>query len=271
MHECGIIKRVTSQIMEVIFMPKNTKEVQERYNEKRRTERKLEAKSREEIKEKLDAYAGATRWKEEKTKARSWAFILYPESAPENWKEILQKTGVAFAISPLHDSDKDPTEEDKKAHWHVIAQWGNTTTGLAVRRITDSVNAPVPIPLNAVKGYYRYFTHKDNPEKFQYDEKDIQTINGFDISEYVKLTENEIDMIKRELQEFIECNNVIEYCDLMNYLLHEGLFEKHSVASRNTYFFDKYISSRRNKQKEALHQQNNIPPNIDPETGEILS
>ena len=256
-------------------MATKTKEAQARENEKKRAKRAEKKQGTQEYRpvnrERLEAHIKTVGWRDEKTKARSWAFILYPESAPENWKDILQKTGVAFAISPLHDSDKDPTEEDKKAHWHVIAQWGNTTTGLAVRRITDSVNAPVPIPLNAVKGYYRYFTHKDNPEKFQYDEKEIQTINGFDISEYVKLTENEIDMIKRELQEFIECNNVIEYCDLMNYLLHEGLFEKHSVASRNTYFFDKYISSRRNKQKEASHQQSNIPPNIDPETGEILS
>ena len=36
-------------------------------------------------------------------KKRNWAFVLYPESAPENWREELQKTGLQCAISPLHD------------------------------------------------------------------------------------------------------------------------------------------------------------------------
>ena len=242
-----------------------TKEAQARYNEKRKEER---------AKEKQEAPVRSVSWRDEKTKARSWAFIIYPESAPENWKEILQKTGVAFAISPLHDSDKDPTEEDKKPHWHVIALWGNTTTGLAVKRISDSVNAPIPIPLNGVKGYYRYFTHKDNPEKFQYDEKEIQTLNGFNIADIVELTKSEVSEIKRKLQKYIRENSIIEYSDLMDYLMEEEMVTEYDVASGHTYFFDKYISSRRNKQKEAIAQQymkNRFPSNVDPETGEILS
>ena len=263
---------------------RNSREARERYNEKRVAKRAEEqaAKEREEKKtrevkrqadeqaaKKLEAHKRAMAWKNENAKARAWAFIVYPESAPENWKEILQSTGLPIAISPLHDSDKDPTEENKKPHWHVIAQWGNTTTGKAVKRITDKVNAPTPIPLNGVKGYYRYFTHKDNPEKFQYDEKEIQALNGFNIQDLVELTRSEVDGIKRNMIDFITANNVIEYCDLIIHLHQNDLTAEFEVASRNTYFFDKFISSRRNKQKENPEQD--IPPNVDPETGEVLS
>ena len=51
-------------------------------------------------------------------KKRNWAFVVYPESAPEDWIEQLQKTGLQCAVSPLHDKDTDPTGEPKKAHYH---------------------------------------------------------------------------------------------------------------------------------------------------------
>lgn len=39
------------------------------------------------------------------TKARNFAFILYPESLPDDWEMKLEKIGNAMAISPLHDKD----------------------------------------------------------------------------------------------------------------------------------------------------------------------
>ena len=58
-------------------------------------------------------------------KKRNWAFVVYPESAPENWIEQLQLSGAQFTISPLHDKDLNATGEPKKAHWHVIAVYGS--------------------------------------------------------------------------------------------------------------------------------------------------
>ena len=77
----------------------------------------------------------------------------------------------SFAISPLHDKDLNATGEPKKAHWHVIVVYGSPTTESNVKSLTERLNAPKPIPLEQVRGYYRYLTHKDNPEKAQYDEK----------------------------------------------------------------------------------------------------
>ncbi len=41
-----------------------------------------------------------------KTKARNFAFILYPESIPNDWKGKLESLGISMAVSPLHDMDE---------------------------------------------------------------------------------------------------------------------------------------------------------------------
>ena len=183
-------------------------------------------------------------------KKRNWAFVVYPESAPENWIEILQKTGLQVAISPLHDKDLDPDGKEKKAHWHVIAVYNGPTSFNVVKTLTDKLNAPIPIALEAVRGYYRYFTHADNPDKHQYDEKEIQTLNGFSILDYAELGSGETQKIKKELHLLIMKRDFLEYSDFMDFLLFEATEDEYFVGCSNTYFFDKYISSRRNARKK---------------------
>lgn len=184
-------------------------------------------------------------------KKNKWAFVLYPESAPSNWLEELQLTGLQCAISPLHDKDINPDGEIKKAHYHIILIYDGPTTYNNVKQLTDRLNQPIPQPLEQVRGYYRYLTHKDNPEKWQYNEEDIKTINGFDILEYVELTTTEVNKIKVEIQKIIRDNEITEYADLMDLLLDSDLKNYWDVASNHTFFFDKYISSLRNKKKKV--------------------
>ena len=80
-------------------------------------------------------------------KKNKWAFVLYPESAPENWLEELQFTGLQIAISPLHDKDINPDGEIKKAHYHVILIYDGPTTYNNVKQLTDRLNQPIPQPL----------------------------------------------------------------------------------------------------------------------------
>lgn len=185
---------------------------------------------------------------EKNVKKRNWAFVLYPESAPKNWKEMLAQSGVQCAISPLHDRDVNPTGEPKKPHYHVILVYGNPTTYSNVKSLTNGrLGQTIPQPLEQVQGYYRYLTHADNPEKAQYSKKDIEHLNGFDIREFVELSKSEVIRIKRELLAFIRDNKIYEYADLMELLMDGGeeTADYFEVASNNTVFFDRYLSSRR--------------------------
>lgn len=197
-------------------------------------------------------------------KKRNWGFVVYPESAPSNWKELLIKTGLPAVISPLHDRDiNEGVGENKKPHWHVIVCYNGPTSFNVVQSVTDKFNSPMPVPIESMKGAYRYLTHKDNPEKFQYDEKDIERLNGFSIADFVELTRNEVNVIKKELQKLIRDLCIYEYAEFMDYLVECGSDSDYDVACNNTIFFDRYISSRRHSRevKDIM---------VDKDTGEIL-
>lgn len=186
-------------------------------------------------------------------KKRNWAFVLYPESAPADWREQLQQTGLQCAISPLHDKDLNADNTVKKAHYHVIAVYSGPTSYNVVKRLTDSLNQPIPQPLEQVRGYYRYLSHKDNPEKAQYDEREITFINGFDIQDFVELTRREINAIKLDLLGFIRAKEIFEYSDFIDCVEDDPSW--FYVAVSNTIFFDRYISSRRNAQKATREKE----------------
>lgn len=186
------------------------------------------------------------RMAEKNVKKRNWAFVLYPESAPADWKDRLKQAGMKCAISPLHDKDENPDKTPKKAHYHVIVCYEGPTTYNNVKRLTESLNQPIPQPLEQVRGYYRYLTHEDNPEKAQYNKADIQTINGFAIQDFVELTRSEVGKITREIVQLIRDNNITEYSVLMNILMDagDGMTEHYEVARTNTLFFKSYLTSR---------------------------
>lgn len=188
-------------------------------------------------------------------KKRNWALVVYPESLPEGWLDLLRETGLQCAISPLHDKDKEPTGELKKAHYHVIVCYSGPTSYNVVKGLTEQLHAPGPQALEQVRGYYRYLTHKDNPEKAQYSENDIQTLNGFYIGDFVEMTKSEVLNIKRELLTLIREADILEYSDFLNLLQDSDMVQQFDVASSNTLFFDRYISSRRNKQLPKEQQK----------------
>lgn len=190
-------------------------------------------------------------------KKRNWAFVAYPESMPVNWIEILQQTGLKIAISPLHDKDLNADEEEKKAHYHIICCWESGTVRFTqADRLAKTINGTIPIPLDSIRGYYRYFTHKDNPEKYQYPESEIIHLNGFNIRDFIELTKSEVSKIKREIRNIIFERCITEYSDLMLLLDEEGINERIEVAENNTIHFDALLRSLRHKMQGV---KNGIP------------
>ena len=220
-----------------------------------------------------------------RVKKRNWAFVLYPESAPADWRERLQLSGVMGAISPFHDRDVYDDGENKglpkKPHYHVILVYGSPTTFNNVKAFTDSLNQPIPIPLEQVRGYYRYFTHKDNPDKFQYDESEIDTFNGFTISDFVEISKSEVLKMKYDLLLLIREKGYCEYEHFMKYVQDNMSMEYFDVASSNTVFFNTYLKScRYGKGRKAkvtsdgrwvndnVADQSQVK--VDPDTGEVM-
>lgn len=178
-------------------------------------------------------------------KARYWACVAYPESLPSDWLERLRETGLQVAISPLHDKDLNADETEKKPHFHLIFAYEGPTTYNNVKSLCDTFNMTIPIKLESIRGMYRYHIHIDNPEKYQYDDRDRILLNGFDSNSVNELTKTEVNKLKKEIIAFINDNDILEYADLITVLLESDCTQLLDVATSHTLLFNTYITSKR--------------------------
>lgn len=191
-------------------------------------------------------------------KERYWTFVLYPESAPSDWKEQLQQLGLQCAISPLHNKDINSNGEIKKEHYHILLCFNGPTTYNKVNSICQSLNATIPQRVLSCKGMIRYFTHKDNPEKAQYNDFDITTINGLDLKQFNDLTLSQTITIKKEIICYINDNNIRSYNKLVNiYAYDSSMRDYFQVVSSSPSFFRYYIQSGKEDIIEDRQKINN--------------
>lgn len=190
--------------------------------------------------------------KQDAMKGRHFAYVVYPESAPADWIEQLQQTGLSFVVSPLHDKDVDPTGTPKKPHYHVIISWGNTTTYRAARGLCDKLRCPRPQALKSPNAMYRYMQHLDNPDKYQY--TDIPTTyNGW----VRPLNAADVVQLKREIWGMVYTNDCQEYGELLMVCVEHGS-EYFDVASSHTIFFSKICDGYRHAPIRTLKRRYNM-------------
>lgn len=189
--------------------------------------------------------------KQKEVKSKFWTAIVYEDSAPEDWRDIIKISGLRCAISPYHDKDINPTGEPKKPHWHIILCWdGPTTYNNARKFVQEDLHTPVPKELKSIRGMYNYFTHKDNPEKAQYDESAIEHLNGFCLAEFVELTRGEVNNAIKNTFQIIRDVGITEYSSLLDFLEDNGLGDEWDVVKNNVFLFNTYLTSRRWTEQE---------------------
>ena len=92
-------------------------------------------------------------------RSRNFATVVYPESAPNDWQEILSSHFVPSFVSPLHDKDKNPTGEDKKPHYHVVVMFEGKKSDEQVKEVFDSIGGVGLEKVQSIRGYARYLCH----------------------------------------------------------------------------------------------------------------
>ena len=179
-------------------------------------------------------------------RTRNWVFIVYPESAPENWEDILNENHIQWICSPLHDKDINPTGEVKKPHWHVIVLFEGVKTYTQVKEISDSVMAAPPKPVASLKAHVRYFAHLDNPEKAQYSIADIRPYGGVDIANLLTPSSAERYTYIDEMCDFIEDNDITEFRQILN-VARKGYKDTWFpiLCDNSAYVIGQFIKSRR--------------------------
>jgi len=185
------------------------------------------------------------------TRSKTWNVIVYPDSAPENWKEMLVEQGVFFVCSPLHDLDVLPTGEIKKAHWHVFLSFTANKSFSQVLEITQMLNAPVPQKSKSTGGSIRYMIHIDSPDKVQYKKSDIEVYGNIDIEQYFRISSGERYELIREMIEFVRDNEIEEIQDLIDYSMINRFDDWFPLLCDNsTFIMSNYIKSVRHRKRE---------------------
>lgn len=111
-------------------------------------------------------------------KTRTFSFLLYPDTNPRHAKalEALQTSYQFLGI--LHDKDEMEVNDEtgatapKPNHWHCVVKF-------RTQRYLSAVAAELDIEPNLFRdcknfeGYARYMLHLDDPDKHQYEFKDM--------------------------------------------------------------------------------------------------
>lgn len=196
-------------------------------------------------------------------RTRNYATVVYPESAPEDWFSILEQCFVPAFISPLHDSDINPTGETKKAHYHVMIMFDGVKTSEQAKAIFDMIGGVGCEVVNSVRGYARYLCHLDNPDKHQYLQEEVRALCGADYCGIIGLA---IDKYKalREMEEFIERYDILSFRMLCRYAtVHRQDWDR-VLKDNGAFYLREYLRSRK---WSVENGENDI---VDPVSGEVI-
>lgn len=173
---------------------------------------------------------------------RNFATVVYPDSAPENWKDILCDFHVPCFISPLHDKDVNPSGDPKKPHYHVQLVFEGKKSKEQVREIFDAIGGVGCEVVKSLRGYARYLCHLDNPEKAQYDTNDVVALCGMDYLSTIGLPIDKLISI-REMITFCEENNITSFRKLLMYSMEERTDWFKVLCESGTYVMKEYLKS----------------------------
>lgn len=175
-------------------------------------------------------------------RARNWAFIIYPESAPENWRELLDDLHVPAAVSPLHDRDENANGDPKKEHRHIVLAFDANKTRDQVLELIAPFKGTTAVKLNSLVGMLRYLTHMDNPEKAQYDKNQVETFGGLQYFSIIENAGDKIGMLS-EIMEWIDDHACTKYAVLMRYARKERPDWFELLCMGHTIVISEYIKS----------------------------
>lgn len=197
--------------------------------------------------------------KKKDERGKNWVAVFYPDSLPENWRTLCREMLTDIIISPLHDKDIQPDGTKKKPHYHVVFKFSSNKSFEQVKEMLKPFNCPIPQKVTSIKGQIRYLTHIDDPDKYQYEQTDIEVIGNVDLSHYFQITQMDRYEMISEMMDFIDDNLITEFSQLMQYCRQHRRDDWFPLLCDNsTYVIDKYISSVRNYHKDLKLEEKSI-------------
>ena len=154
------------------------------------------------------------------------------------------------------------TGELLKAHKHGALFFDSLKSYTQVSELlTENLNTPKKVQIVfSPTGMFDYFTHAQNPEKTPYDVEDIESGAGFDLDRF--LVEQQSERFINETIDLINDYNFTEFQDLVIYARYNSS-RMLTLIMTNTYFFTKFIESKRYRESRHIKDVTIIDQEMD--------
>ena len=180
-----------------------------------------------------------------------YATVVYPESAPLDWMDILNDSHVNAFVSPLHDKDVNKkTGEIKKPHYHVMIMFESLKTDVQAKGIFSQFGGVGCESINSIKAYARYLCHLDDKDKEKYSVDDVQIYGSINYETFIEIDVPKEDVLI-EIVDYISKHQGITFAFLVERARYKKGWFKCLVSSGSAYFIREYMNS--------LKFENNIP------------
>ena len=158
---------------------------------------------------------------------RSYNWVMYTESLPSNWMDILDSLHVPI-ICAVHDSDVWTKEDEvknsehkagtlKKTHIHGLAMFEGKKSLNQMLEMLEPLGVTYCEPTHNVQAFTRYLLHMDNPDKAQYDKDCLITFGGAVADFSRTIPQSEVQAIMGQICDFIREQGITEFSELWFY------------------------------------------------------
>lgn len=191
------------------------------------------------------------------TRFSCWSLIFYPDSAPEEWRDMLRDLHLRIWVSPVHDMDCWTAADEKKnpehcagllkkPHFHLVVEYPNPVSANDVSNDFGFLNGNSYIVRVRDKiPMIRYLIHKDDPEKAQYSTDDVFLCGGATIDFIEMVGSFERHQALREMRKYIKENEITDFYKFVLYC--DDCMEMWSrlLDDNSSYIIERFIKSLR--------------------------
>lgn len=179
-------------------------------------------------------------------RTRNWTIVVYADSAPENWRDIIADLHIPAFISPYHDKDVTATGEPKKPHWHVVLCFKGKKSIGQIQAISDQLSGVKVLweecAVGDLSGMVRYLIHFDDANKAQYSVSDIQALGGADVLAHFAGA-GDVDEAVGEMMDWLDEQGITSFSCLARYARQHKPDWFRVLTSKRTVFVAQYCKS----------------------------
>lgn len=186
-------------------------------------------------------------------RSRSWATIVYEDSAPIGWRDIVRGLQIPGFISPAHDFDFNRENgELKKVHWHILMTFPGKKSREQFAKIVEDFGGAGAERVHSFSAYARYLCHLDEgDDKTKYSIKDVISLGGADYAETIASGGSSVKTMLEITQWVDSMEGRVSYRDIVQHAREENrldwcklLFSNAGCNAIKSYLWQPALSSR---------------------------